>query len=317
VDVAHLVHAGRESGRLSRVMHATVVEDADRAKPRSLARWMRDPFVHFLAIGLAILALYALVAPPLPRPPGTRITLTEDDLLQIRMAWSAKWLRPPTPAEMQDLVAAKVREEVLYREALAMGLEQDDVIVKRRMAQKLEFLTEDVTTLRDPTTTELARWYATNGTQFAIPGHVTFRHVYFSPDKRGAQTEEEARKALAQLSGAGASSDTSQLGDAFFDRSYYADRTPEEIAALFGTSFSKALVALPPGAWQGPIESGLGWHLVRVDAATPERVPAFSEVDREAVKTAWIDAQRAEAKRRAYEAMRAKYEVVLPGATTQ
>jgi parvulin-like peptidyl-prolyl isomerase len=147
-----------------------------------------------------------------------------------------------------------------------------------------------------------------------MPGRITFRQVYFSPDKRGARTHAEAQAALAQLLDRAAPV-PAPAGDAFFDRDYYADRTPDQLAALFGSAFSKAVVALKQGTWQGPIESGLGWHLVYVDAATAGRVPDYAEVDPGEVKAAWIDAQRAVAKARAYAAMRAKYEVVLPDAS--
>lgn len=133
------------------------------------ARWMHDPFVHFIAIGLVLLALYDVVAPPRSRAPEFRIELTPDDVRQIEVAWTAKWQRPPTPAEMRGLVDEKVREEVLYREALTMGLEQDDTIVKRRLAQKLEFLTEDIAAIRDPTRAELEAWFPSHAAQFASP----------------------------------------------------------------------------------------------------------------------------------------------------
>jgi hypothetical protein len=282
--------------------------------PSRVLRWARDPFAHFLAIGVLLLVLYHLVAPDRPQALGTRIEITRDDLQQIQVAWMAKWLRPPTPAEMQDLLAEKIHGEVLYREALAMGLDQDDTIVKRRLAQKLEFLTEDVSTIRDPTRAELAAWFPANAAQFAMPGHYSFRHVYFSPDKRGAHAEADARAALASLSRAPAQ-DVSGIGDPFSDRAYYADRTPEELGATFGTKFAKALADVKPGAWAGPIESGLGWHLVSVEAATPTHIPTFDEADPDEVKTAWIDAQREAGKRKAYAAMRAKYDVVMPDTT--
>lgn len=275
---------------------------------------MRDPFLHFLGIGLALLAVYYVVSPPQPRAPGSRIELTRDDLRQIDLTWMAKWQRHPTQAEMQGLIESKVREEILYREALALGLDQDDTIIKRRLAQKLEFLTEDISAIRDPTPHELEAWFARNSAQFAAPGRVTFRHVYFSPDKRGAHAAEDARSSLATLSGKSASSgDGTQLGDRFFDRNYYPDRTPDQVAGLFGTRFSQSLFKLRPGAWQGPVESGLGWHLVWIDELTPGRVPTFAETDPEQVKAAWIDEQRAESQREAFAAMKAKYQVVLPG----
>jgi hypothetical protein len=279
----------------------------------AVPRWMRDPFLHFVGLGLLLFALYHLVAPSRPAPPGTRIVLTNDDLRQMEYAWAAKWQRPPTQAELQDLVEAKVREEVLYREALALGLEQDDEIVKRRLAQKLEFLTEDVGAIRDPTPQELEAWFQRNAAQFAVPGRVTFRHVYFSPDRRGGQSSADAGAVLVGLTGQ-ASVDPSTLGDRFFDRDYYADRTPDQVASVFGLQFAHALFLQRPGAWQGPIESGLGWHLVRVEAVTPSHIPGYAEVDRDAVRAAWIDAQRDASKRNAYDAMRSKYEVVLPGA---
>ena len=286
--------------------------------PGPATRWWQEPFLHFIALGTALLGVYLLVSPPRPQAAGDRIALTADDLRQIEVAWTAKWQRRPTQAEMLGLVEAKVREEVLYREALAMGLDQGDAIVKRRLAQKLEFLTEDVSAIRAPTQAELAAWHARNATQFAEPGRISFRHVYFSSDHRGARSSTDASATLVALSGADPGPrDAATLGDPFFDRDYYAERTPEQVAAMFGTRFADALFRLRPGAWQGPVESGLGWHLVRIEALVPGRVPTFAEVDRDAVATAWVDERRNEFRRAAYAAMRAKYEVVLPGAPAQ
>jgi peptidyl-prolyl cis-trans isomerase C len=275
--------------------------------------WMREPLVHFLLIGVALFILYFLVAPPRSEAPGTRIELTEDDLRQIDLTWRAKWQRPPTPAEWRGLVDGKIREEILYREALAMGLDQNDAIVRRRLGQKLEFLLEDVSSIRDPTTAELAAWYKQNAAQFALPGLVTFCHVYFSPDVRRQRAAADAARTLATLKpGPSCSSSNTALGDRFPDQDYYADRSPDEIASAFGTQFSRSLFKLQPGSWQGPVESGFGWHLVRVEALTPGRLPAFNEVDRAEIQSAWLDSRRAESKRKAFEAMRGKYKVVLP-----
>jgi peptidyl-prolyl cis-trans isomerase C len=275
--------------------------------------WLREPLLHFALIGAALFILHLLVAPPRPEAPGSRIELTEDDLRQIDLTWRAKWQRPPTPAEWRDLVDEKVREEVLYREALAMGLDQDDAIVRRRLGQKLEFLMEDVSSIRDPTTAELEAWFKRNAAQFALPGLVTFCHYYFSPDVRGQRAAADAARALTALKpGPSCSSSNTALGDRFPDQDYYAERSPDEIASTFGTQFSQSLFKLQPGSWQGPVESGFGWHLVRVEALTPGRVPAFNEVDREQVQSAWLDSRRAESKRNAFDAMRAKYTVVLP-----
>jgi len=273
---------------------------------------MRSPLLHFLLIGAALFMLYDLVSPPRPAAPGSRIELTEDDLKQIEMVWTAKWLRPPTPAEWRDLVDSKVREEVLYREALKMGLDQDDVIIRRRLGQKLEFLIEDVSSIRDPSTAELESWYKRNGAQFSLPGKATFCHIYFSPDVRSLRAEADAARALAALPAGTTCNSSAALGDRFPDQNYYAERTPDDVANSFGTQFAQSLFRLKPGSWQGPVESGFGWHLVLVDTLTPARIPAFGEVDRATIRSAWLDSQREESKRKAFEAMRAKYEVVLP-----
>ncbi len=141
---------------------------------------------------------------------------------------------------------------------------------------------------------------------------VTFRHLYFSPDRRGKNARADAEKALGKLAGKPATwSGASALGDAFMFQDYLADRSPDQIAKEFGPPFAKALFDQKPGAWSGPIESGYGWHLVFVDFLTPGRPAAFEEVEPD-VKTAWLAAQKAEAWDKAYKAMRAKYELVLP-----
>jgi len=275
---------------------------------------MRSPLLHFLLIGAALFMLYAVVAPPRPPAPGSRIELTQDDLRQIDIAWTAKWLRPPTNAEWNDLVDSKVREEVLYREALKMGLDQDDVIIKRRLGQKLEFLVEDASAIRDPSPSELESWYKRNGAQFSIPGRATFCHIYFSPDTRGRRAQADAARTLAALKPAAPcnSPAAANLGDRFPEQSFYADRSQDDVANSFGTAFSQSLFRLKTGAWIGPVESGYGWHLVRIDMLTAPRVPPFGEVNRSRVQTAWLDAQREQSKREAFAAIRKKYEVVLP-----
>jgi hypothetical protein len=213
---------------------------------------------------------------------------------------------------MMALMENRIREEVLYREALAMGLDKDDTIVKRRMAQKMEFLAEDVSTAHEPTTEELKAWFEKNTAMFTQPPRATFRHVYFSPDRRGPNTRSDAQAALAKLAGRPAGWPAAHsFGDPFMFQDFLADRTPEQIAKDFGPPFARALFAQQPGGWTGPIESGYGWHLVFLDSLTPARVSTFDEVQPE-VKTAWLAARKAEAWDNAYKTMRAKYELLLP-----
>ena len=276
-----------------------------------LGRWLREPLVHFLLIGSLLFVIYGAWGHS-SRPGSKRVELTLDDLRQLQMGFAAQWERQPTPEELSGLVENRVREEILYREALAMELDKDDAIVKRRMAQKMQFLAEDVANAHEPTTAELKSWFEKNRDKFALPSRVTFRHLYFSPDLRGQRARNDAVKVLAKVAGQPEDSKTAAaLADRFMFQDYYGDRSPEQLAKEFGPQFAQAMFKLKPGSWQGPVESGYGWHLVFVDSFTPGRIPALEEVEPD-VKAAWLADQREQAWRKAYEAMRAKYTVFLP-----
>jgi peptidyl-prolyl cis-trans isomerase C len=283
--------------------------------PSRQRRWLREPLLHVLLIGLALFAVYGALNPGAgQRQDANRIVITSDDLAQIQIAWMAQWHRPPTPDETRSLLDGKIREEILSREAMALGLDKDDTIVKRRMAQKMEFVMEDVSALREPADDELRRWFEQNPQRFALPGLVTFRHLYFSPDLRGARAHEDAADALRKLAAEPEESpDLKGISDPFMFQDFYAERSADQVAGIFGTAFARTLLELKERQWQGPVESGLGWHLVRVESTIPGRVPAFEEIEA-TVKAEWIDEQRAQGKRRMFDSMLARYHVVLPDA---
>ncbi len=278
-----------------------------------MGRWLREPVVQCLLMGLALFVVYEIRNRDADgREASNRIVLSADDIRQIGIAWVAQGRPAPSPEEMRILADARVREEILYREALALGLDESDAIVRRRLAQKMEFLFEDVAKLSEPATDELAAWFERHAPRFASPARVTFRHLYFSPDRRGAAARADAAHALPRLAGEpGSSGHAVALGDPFMFQDYYAERTLDDVARSFGPGFARAVFETPPGHWAGPVESGYGSHLVWVDALTPARVPAFDEVETD-VRTAWIEEQRAAIREQAFEAMRARYEVVLP-----
>lgn len=281
--------------------------------PPAIKRWSREPLLHFLLIGVLLFGLYAYMH----RGRGgfessKQIVLSLDELRQMDMYFESQWHRQPTPAEFQAMVEDKVREEVLYREGLAMGLDKDDEIVKRRMAQKMQFLAEDVAAAHEPSTSELQAWFDTNKEKFALPSRYSFRHLYFSPDKRGKNAQEDATKALAKISGQPEDSQrAASLSDQFMFQDYYGDVTPEAIAKELGPQFAVAVEKLKPGSWRGPVESGYGWHVVFVGTLVPGRIPSFEEIEPDA-KTAWLGEQKATAWKKAYAEMRAKYTVLLP-----
>ncbi len=307
---------------MSEVSIAVVPDEQDsvpQSRPKSsfspvVNRWLREPLLHFLLLGLVLFAAYAY----LQRGRGgvespKQIALTLDELRQMDMYFESQWHRQPTPAEFQAMVEDKVREEVLYREALAMGLDKDDTIVKRRMAQKMQFLAEDVGAAHEPSTPELKAWFEKNSKKFALPSRYSFRHLYFSPDKRGKNAQDDAAKALTRIAGQPEDSKlAASLADQFMFQDYYGDRAPDALAKEFGPQFVVALEKLNPGSWQGPVESGYGWHLVYIDTVIPGRIPAFEEMEPD-VKTAWLGEQKQQAWQKAYKEMRAKYTVLLPG----
>ncbi|HMN75566.1 MAG TPA: peptidylprolyl isomerase [Burkholderiaceae bacterium] len=275
-------------------------------------RWIREPLIQFLVLGALLFAAYsALQREATPEAQAHRIELTAGDLHQLEIAFAASWRRMPSRDEMVALVQARIREEVLYREALALGLDKGDTIVKRRMAQKMEFVAEDVSAASEPTREVLQAWFAKNAGRFAVSPRVSFEHLYFSPDRRGAHTRDDAAAAQKQLAASPEDAPAARRGDTFMFQRAFADQSADQVAKHFGPGFAQALFALPPGSWQGPIESGYGWHVVFVSASSPGRVPAYEEVEPQ-VKAAWKEEQRAEAMQKAYDEMRAKYEVVLP-----
>ena len=272
----------------------------------------REPLVHFLLIGAALFGVYSLTPAGSVTPATREIRLSYDELGQVALLFKSQWRREPTAEEFSRLIEEKVQGEILYREALAMGLDKDDEIVKRRMAQKMQFLAEDVGAAREPTSAQLRAWYEKNSASFAQPPRVSFRHLYFSPDRRGARAREDAAEAFAQLAGQPEDAKiAASLGDRFMFQDHYRDRAPEFLGKEFGPHFARAVAALPSASWQGPVESGFGWHLVFVDTVISGRVPAFEEIESD-VRTAWLREQKTLAWQKAYKEMRARYTVLLP-----
>jgi hypothetical protein len=279
-----------------------------------LKRCLREPLLDFLVLGATVFVPYGY----LHRghggiEPSRQIALTLDDLRQTDMYFESQWHRQSTVEEFQAMVEDKVQEEVLYREGLAMGLDKDDTIVKRRMAQKVQFLAEDVAAAHEPSAAELKAWYGKNINKFAQPSRLSFRHLYFSPDRRGPRVRDDAVKSLTKmLEEPEDSKMAAPLADPFMFQDFYRDRTPEQLAKEFSPQFAQTLNRLKPGSWQGPVASGYGWHLVFVDTVIPGRIPAFEEVEPD-VKTAWLGVQKQQAWSKAYATMRAKYAALLPG----
>ena len=274
-----------------------------------MRKWIKEPLAHFLGIGALLFVIHSLVSGPSSPDTDKTIRISPGDIRRLTAAWEMQWRRPPSRDELANLVNEHVREEILYREALAMGLDQDDSIVRRRLAQKMQFLSEDTAASEEPSDTDIEQFFQNNRKQFETPAQATFTHSYFSPDKRGRQARADAEKALAAISAGGAA----PPGDRFMLQSHYAKRTPEHVAGLFGSAFAEGLFDLSTGSWQGPLESGYGIHLVRVEEKTEAVAPALEDILSK-VRTAWSDDHRRKANDRLYERLREDYEVEIDSA---
>ena len=273
-----------------------------------MKRILKEPLLHFALLGVLIFAASAWRAKQRPVDAAApRIEVTAAVIERLRAAYERQFGRPPDAEEMREQVTAHIREEVLCREALAMGLDRDDIIVRRRLAQKMEFLANDIVSAAEPTNAVVREFFEKNSARYAKAGHVSFRHVYFSKEKRGANVEMAAREALAAL-GKGASEET--LGDPFLHGFDFAEREQDDVIAAFGAEFAKQLSAQANGEWSGPLSSSYGLHLVRVDARTEPRAVKFEEV-RETVLRDFNDERRQTANREAFEKLRQRYDVAV------
>lgn len=288
-----------------------------RAGVEPKSRWRRaigEPLLHFLVVGGFLFGAYHLLTPSQGEGEANtnRIVLTKDDVRQLAISWLAQGRSSPTAEQVRGLVDQKVTQEILFREAVALGLDRDDEVVKRRLAQKMDFLATDVASLQEPTDAELKAWFDKNSETFALPAHATFRHLYFSMDRHGKETKEVAAAALALVEGKSPdSSEVAAIGDPFMFQNHYGDATPDQMSKEFGPEFSNELFQLTPGKWVGPVKSGYGWHLVWIDAIEPGRIPIYAEVMPN-VKAGWIDDKYREIKATALEEMRSRYSVIVP-----
>jgi hypothetical protein len=272
-------------------------------------KWLREPLLHFLLIGAALFLAYGLLNDEEVAEESRRIVISEADIDRLITLWERKWQRLPTQDELQGLIEAQVREEVLYREALAMGLDQDDTIVRRRLAQKVEFIAAGIAEQAEPSEEDLETFLLANGDKFTIPGQVSFVQIYLNADKRGANVMSDAQRLLDELR-QGVEIDVMAAGDAFMFGQQHELLTEQGVSRLFGSRFAEGVFALPVGSWQGPVESGYGLHLVRVASRTEDRQPTLDEA-RDRVQDEWLAAQRRQLDEAFYVELRKRYQIVI------
>jgi len=269
---------------------------------------LKEPLVHFLVLGAALFVVFGLAGKSTGAP--GKIVITRAQIDSLRTVFARTWQRPPTGVELEGLIQDRVREEVYCREATALGLDKDDTIIRRRLRQKMEFVSEDVAADVEPTEDDLRAYLKAHPDTFYRQRRLTFTQVYLDPERRRESLAKDAARLLARLNAAGGKADVSRLGDPILMEGTFDAVPAGEIARQFGEPFAARLGELAPGRWEGPIESGYGAHLVFVSARTEGGAPAFAEV-RDAVRREWINARRLDANEAFYKGLLARYAVTI------
>ena len=271
---------------------------------------LKEPLTQFLLIGILLFISYQSFNNYLNRDENV-IYVKNGEISQLEQAWEMRWNRPPTPEEKEGIVKQYIREKVLYRTAIEMGLDRDDMVIQRRMVQKVEFLGADLIKPPQPSEADLLTWYDKHKDKYLLPEILTMTQIFFDPDKRGKATLEDAEKVLKKLSTMPVFPDDITIyGDAFMLQNYYPNKTELEIKKLFGSGFTESVFQLEPGKWYGPVLSGYGTHLVYVHEHLVNDVPDFSEV-RENVKKDWMSQKKKDLEDRYIDGLLARYEIVL------
>lgn len=274
-----------------------------------MKRLLREPLLHFLILGALLFGLHGFLNQDEEFAAG-HIVVTAGRIKNLAATFAKVWQRPPSPAELQGLIDEYVKEEVLNREAIALGLDRDDSVIRRRLEQKMEFLAEDVAAVTEPTEEELAGYLTDHPEEFRDEARFTFRHVYLNPGKRGERLDSDAAELLAQLKQSGSQAEITSLGDKPLLPREFTKETRSAVAAQFGQHFAEALDGLTPGEWSGPIGSGYGEHLVLLSRRIESHMPELDEV-RSKVKRRLTYARKEEANRRILEQLLEKYEVTV------
>ena len=270
-----------------------------------IKRAVREPLVHFLAIGLLLFAVNGLIHGPDKGPAGDTIVISKGRVNQIVQSYFLLSGHLPATEELQNLVDDFVSEEVGYREAVAMGLDADDTIVRRRMRQKLEFLIEDGASGEEPTPAVLQAWMDAHPEGYRLPERRAIRHVLLSADKRGARTQADAAAALTSLI---AGADPAKFGDQSMLPAALPLTTQEGMAGLFGTEFAATVFAHDGKSWFGPVSSPYGQHIVSIISVEPGRALQLSEAA-EKVHADWVEARRNAARDDFHARLRKRYHI--------
>jgi parvulin-like peptidyl-prolyl cis-trans isomerase-like protein len=271
-----------------------------------MKKLLREPFLHFLLLAAVVFLIYKWRSKEEPTGPK-EILVTQGTIENLTATYARVWNRVPTQEDVNRLIQEYVREEVCTRQAIAIGLDRDDTIIRRRLRQKMEFLFQNAVAQPEPSDAELLSYLKSHPESFRAEPMVMFTHVYLNPDRHSHNLAHEESRMRIQLEHA-TDAQVSELGDPFMLPHHFENATAREISDLFGKEFEAQISPLPIGQWIGPIQSGYGLHFVRIAAKTDGRNPSLKEV-REDVRREWLNAKQNEAKKKFYDELLAGYTV--------
>lgn len=270
---------------------------------------LRDPLSHFLAIGMVLFALSFWIGGP-SEDSLRIIRLSANDVEGIKQLWAKIRFRPPTEVELKGLIDSRIKEEILYREALALGLSEDDTIIRRRLAQKMEFLGEGLIDPGEPNEQDLHAYLKAHSEDFQKPARISFEHVYLNPERRGENIEQDAQALLVSFQARDGEVDADHAGDPILLDTRFDLSSRTSIANTFGEKFAEALMDLPQRQWEGPVRSAYGLHVVYVHERQKSRLPDLNEV-RDRVRLALLSERRRHSKDKFYQTIRDQYEIIV------
>ena len=268
-----------------------------------IRRLLQEPLLHFLLIGIALFVAYAVIAPP---NRADTIVVSEKIVDELAREHEVRWTRKPTDQELAGLVDAYVRDEILYREGLALGLDREDALIKRRVRQKFEVMAEEQSAREAPSDADLNAYMAKNANRFLLPATVSFEQIFFDNARPSDVERAVAAARIAVARGA----DPSKLGQASLLPNRVENTAQDLVARDFGAGFAQQVETARLGQWSGPIASSFGAHLVRVTARTPAALPELNRI-RQIVAREWENERRANSRSDSYQKLRERYTVVI------
>lgn len=268
-----------------------------------LHKLLREPLLHFLVIGAAIFFLFNQIGTPIVK--DNRIVINKTDLEILANDWIQRTGRPPTSQQREQQLKQYIREQVLSREAKTLGLDKNDVIIRRRLTQKMQFLFDDLSSIPEPTDNELIAFISNHAERFMVPATLSFTHVFLDSDKR-----DKAKQLLKQLQESAVTVDTSGFGDQTLLPNQFDNETEKQLSNLLGDEFAEQVYTLPINKWSGPVDSEYGLHLIYINSRTESILPSLAEI-RDSVTSEWQTTKQREANDIFYKSVQQRYEIIL------